>query len=128
MAAKIRKGDQVEVMRGRDAGVRGRVTRIDADNRRVWVENANMISRHRKGVAGQTESAIERREAPLNLSNVMLIDPQTDTPTRVGFKLVYEVSDEERERLESEGQYVPSRKVRFAKKSGAVIESVGGAA
>ncbi len=117
MATKIRKGDLVQVMRGRDRDVRGHVVRVDSGKSRLWVEKVNMISRHRKGVAGQTESTIEKKEAPLHLSNVMLVDPELDVPTRVGFRFVSDVSDDEQKRLESEGQIVPMRKVRFAKKS-----------
>ena len=122
MTAKIRKSDLVQVMRGREAGKRGRVIRVDAAKNSLWVEGLNIISRHRKGVAGQTESAIEKKEAPLQISNVMIIDPEQDVPTRVGFRLVYDISEEERQRLEAEGQTVRPNKVRFAKKSGAVIE------
>lgn len=122
MASKIRKGDMVQVMRGRDRDARGRVVRVDAAKERVWVEKVNMISRHRKGVAGQTESTIEKKEAPLHISNVMLVDPELDVPTRVGFRLVSDVSEDEQKRLESEGQVVPMRKVRFAKKSNTVLE------
>jgi len=122
MASKIRKGDMVQVMRGRDRDQRGRVVRVDSVRDRVWVEGVNMISRHRKGVAGQTESTIEKKEAPLHLSNVMLVDPEQDTPTRVGFRFVVDVSDDEAKRLEKEGLIVPTRKVRFAKKSGANLD------
>lgn len=122
MASKIRKGDMVQIMRGRERDVRGRVIRVDPSKQRVWVEGANMISRHRKGVPGQVESTIERKEAPLHASNVMLIDPELDVPTRVGFRFEFDVSEDEAKRLESEGQVVPQRKVRFAKKSNAVLD------
>jgi large subunit ribosomal protein L24 len=122
MAAKIRKGDQVQVMRGRDAGKRGRVIRVNPEKTLLWVEGLNIMSRHRKGAAGQTESTIEKKEAPLQISNVMFIDPEQDVPTRVGFRFVHDISDEERQRLEAEGQSIRPRKIRFAKKSGAVIE------
>ncbi len=117
MASKIRKGDNVQIMRGRDRDVRGKVIRVDPATSRVWVEGANMVSRHRKGVQGETESTIERKEAPLHASNVMLVDPEMDVPTRVGFRLVVDVSDDEAQRLEGEGLPVPTRKIRFAKKS-----------
>ncbi|MCA9209830.1 MAG: 50S ribosomal protein L24 [Planctomycetales bacterium] len=122
MASKIRKGDTVQVMGGRDRDQRGRVVRVDSTKNRVWVEKVNMISRHRKGVAGQTESTIEKKEASLHLSNVMLVDPELDVPTRVGFRFVSDVSDDEQKRLEAEGQSVPMRKVRFAKRSNADLD------
>ena len=105
MASKIRKGDLVQVMRGRDRDQRGRVVRVDSVRDRVWVEGVNMISRHRKGVAGQTESTIEKKEAPLHLSNVMLVDPQDDGPTRIKM-----------------GVNKDGKKVRIAAKSGAVLD------
>lgn len=122
MSAKIRKGDMVQVMRGRDSGKRGKVMRVDPAKHRVWVEKINMISRHRKGVQGQVASTIDHKEAPLDLSNVMFIDPQLDEPTRVGFRFVVDVPEDEQKRLESEGRKVPVRKVRYAKKSNTIIE------
>lgn len=122
MAAKIRKGDTVQVMRGRDGGKRGNVMRVDHAKNRVWVEKINMISRHRKGVQDRTESTIEKKEAPLDLSNVMLVDPKLDEPTRVGFRLIADVSEDEQKRMEKEGLRVPMRKVRYAKKSNTVLE------
>lgn len=122
MAAKIRKGDLVQVMAGDDKGVRGQVQRVQASKNRVWVEKVNVIKRHLKGVAGFRDSEILEKEAPFQLSNVQLIDPETDQPTRVGFKWVSELSEDEQARLEKEGQKVKGRKVRYAKKSGAVLD------
>jgi large subunit ribosomal protein L24 len=128
MAAKIKKGDMVLVTAGRDKGERGRVMRVQPERDRVWVEKVNMISRHQKGVAGQTESEIIRKEAPINISNVMMLDPEAKDadgellPTRVGFKLIYDISDEERQRMADLGQQVKARKVRFAKRSGAILD------
>ena len=122
MAAKIKKGDFVRVMRGRDAGKEGKVIKVDPKRQRVWVEKVNIISRHRKARLEGEESQIEKKEAPIHISNVMLIDPETKEPTRVGFKFVYDVSEEEKKRLEAEGKPVPKRKVRYAKKSGAILE------
>lgn len=126
MAAKIKKDDTVVVMRGLGAGrngnVRGRVLRIDADKKLIWVEKVNMVTRHRKGVPGQTESERVEKEAPIHISNVMLVDPSDDSPTRVGFKTVCDLPEEEVKRLQSEGKSVPTRKVRYAKKSGTVLD------
>ena len=109
MAAKIRKGDMVRIMVGRDLGEEGRVIRVQSSKNRVWVENVNIISRHVRGVAGQSESEIVRKEAPIDLSNVMLIDPKLSVPTRVGFDFV-EVPGDQR------------KKVRVAKKSGTILD------
>jgi large subunit ribosomal protein L24 len=128
MSAKIKKGDLVRVVSGGQKGTvdtptDGRVIRVQASKNRIWIEGVNIIHRHVRGVAGQTESEIVKKEAPLNISNVMLLDPETNQPTRVGFKEVFEISDEERKRLEGEGHKVKPRKVRFAKKSGAILDN-----
>ena len=122
MAAKIRKGDLVQIMAGRDKGMEARVQRVQASKNRVWVEGVNIIHRHTRGVAGQTESEIVKKEAPIDISNVMLIDPETKKPTRVGFKFVYDVNDEERKRMTAEGQQIKPHKVRVAKKSGTILD------
>lgn len=123
MAAKIRKGDLVEVIAGAYKDTRGRVIRVQSSKNRVWVEKVNIIKRHKRGVAGQSESEILRKEAPIDISNVMIVDPKTNEPTRVGFKLVFDISDEERQRLEAVGTQVkPSKKVRYAKKSGEILD------
>jgi large subunit ribosomal protein L24 len=126
MAAKIKKDDMVVVMHslgaGRNGEVRGRVLRVDGEKQLVWVEKVKMVTRHRKGVPGQSESERIEKEAPIHVSNVMLVDPETNEPTRVGFKFVSDRSDDDVKRLESEGLPVPSRKVRYAKKSGAILD------
>jgi large subunit ribosomal protein L24 len=123
MAAKIRKGDLVEVIAGSYKDTRGRVMRVQSSKNRVWVEKVNIIKRHKRGVTGQSESEILRKEAPIDLSNVMIVDPKTNEPTRVGFKMVFDISDEERQRLEAAGTPVkPLKKVRYAKKSGELLD------
>ncbi len=122
MAAKIKKGDLVRVMAGRDKGTEARVQRVQASKNRVWVEGVNIIHRHTKGIADQTKSEIIKKEAPIDISNVMLIDPETKEPTRVGFKFVYDVNEKERERMAAEGQRIKPRKVRVAKKSGTILD------
>lgn len=122
MSAKIRKGDLVCVIAGAEKGKEGRVIRVLPKKRRVWVENVRIISRHTKAVSGQSEGGIIKKEAPIDISNVMLIDPSTKQPTRVGFKFVFDVSEEEQARMKREGQMPKGRKVRFAKASGTVIE------
>lgn len=105
MAARIRKGDQVEVISGEDKGKRGEVTRVLPKENRAVVQGVRLVTRHQKprGV-GQPGGIIEK-EAPLHLSKLALIDPKTDRTTRVGFR-----------RLED------GRKVRFARKSGEAID------
>ncbi len=84
MAEKIRKGDTVEVRGGRSRGVRGLVMRIDTAKRRVYVEKANMVSRHSKPSAKNRQGGIIEKEAPIQLSKVMLV--HKGDRTRVGFR------------------------------------------
>ena len=87
---KIRTGDTVEVIAGKDIGVRGRVLRVDPKKNRVVVERVNIVRKHqRPQQAGrsQIQPGIIEFEAPINLSNVMLVCPHTDRPTRVGFRV-----------------------------------------
>jgi large subunit ribosomal protein L24 len=87
---KVRSGDQVQVMAGKDGGKRGRIMRVDLTRERVYVEGLNMVKRHMRPqqVAdtqrGQTVGGVIEREGPIHVSNVMLIDPKDDKPTRVG--------------------------------------------
>jgi large subunit ribosomal protein L24 len=87
---KVRSGDQVQVMAGKDRGKRGRVLRVEPGNERVYVEGLNMVKRHMRPqqVAdtqrGQTVGGVIEREGPIHVSNVMLIDPKDGKPTRVG--------------------------------------------
>ena len=102
MALKIKKGDTVRVIAGKDKGKEGKVLHVDVKNNRVIVEGANMITKSMKPSAANQNGGIVSKEAPLDLSNVMvLVDGQ---PTRVGFKV--------------EGD----KKVRYAKKTGKTID------
>ena len=102
---KIKKGDTVAILTGRDRGKRGTVTRVYADNR-VTVEGINLVKRHTRanpqsGVAG----GIIEREAPLQVSNVALYNPMTQKPDRVGIRVLED-----------------GRKVRFFKSNGEVVD------
>ena len=99
---KIKKGDQVIVTPGRDKGKQGEVLRAMPKTNKVVVQGVNMVKRHTR--PSQTNAGgIISKEAPIDVSNVALIDPETGKPTRVGFKIV------------------DGEKVRVAKKSGKVI-------
>jgi large subunit ribosomal protein L24 len=102
---KIKKGDRVVVITGSDKGKTGEVLRVLRAESRVLVQGVNMVKRHTRPSPGEPGGIVEK-EAPVHISNVAHIDPQTDKPTRVGFKVV-------------EG----GRKVRFARRSGEVIDS-----
>ena len=101
---KIRKGDRVKVITGRSKGKVGDVLRVIAAEQRVVVSGVNMIKRHTK--PGRTEQGgIIEREAAIHVSNVALLDPKSDKPTKVGFKFLED-----------------GRKVRIARASGETID------
>jgi large subunit ribosomal protein L24 len=88
---KIKKGDQIEVITGKDVGIRGEVLRVHPDKKRVVIENVNVVRKHqRPQQAGrsQIQPGIIEFEAPINISNVMLVCPQCDELTRVGFRVI----------------------------------------
>ncbi|MCL4240576.1 MAG: 50S ribosomal protein L24 [Dehalococcoidia bacterium] len=86
MPAKIKRGDKVVVLAGKDRGKRGTVRAIITKHNRVLVEGVNIIKKHQRARQQGQASAIIEREAPIHISNVMLIDPNDDTPTRVTFR------------------------------------------
>ena len=102
---KIRKDDEVVVLTGRDKGKRGSVLRVVTKTDRVIVEGVNVVKRHVKPTQADPQGGIVEKEAPVHISNVALIDPDTDRPTRVGYKTLED-----------------GRKVRFAVRSGEVID------
>jgi large subunit ribosomal protein L24 len=85
-ALKIRRDDEVVVISGKDRGKTGKVLRVDPKSSRVYVEGLNIIKRHQRPLpnAPQREAGVIEREGPIHISNVMLIDPKTKKPTRVG--------------------------------------------
>jgi large subunit ribosomal protein L24 len=107
MAAKIRKGDKVVVISGRDKGRTGEVVTVHPREDRALVRGINMVKRHQRQTA-QQEGGIVSKELPIHLSNLALADPKDGKPTRVGFKLIGEGADK--------------RRVRYAKRSGVEID------
>jgi len=106
MAFSIRKNDQVIVRAGKDRGKKGRVLSVVPDKNRVIVEGVNLIKRHtRPNPQRNIKGGIVEREAAIHLSNVMLVDPDTNEPTRVGTKVL------------SDGT-----RVRVSRKSGQAID------
>ncbi len=89
---KIRSGDQVHVISGKDRGKTGKVLRVDPARERVYVEGLNMVKRHMRPQAvadtqrGQTIGGVIEREGPIHVSNVMLADPKDGRPTKVGIE------------------------------------------
>lgn len=88
MAGKlhIKKGDTVMVITGEDKGHQGRVLEVDKKKKRALVEGANLVSKHTKPNADNPQGGIVKKEATIHISNLMLIDPKTGSPTRVGRK------------------------------------------
>jgi large subunit ribosomal protein L24 len=107
MAAKIRKGDKVVVLTGRDKGRSGEVIEVRTEEGRALVRGVNLVKRHQKQSA-QQEGGIISKEAAVHLSNLALADPKDGKPTRIGFKFV--------------GEGDNRRKVRVAKRSGVEID------
>ena len=107
MAAKIRKGDKVVVLTGRDKGRTGEVIAVRPDQDRALVRGINMVKRHQRQTA-QQEGGIISKESTVHLSNLAVADPKDGKPTRIGFKFV--------------GQADSRKKVRIAKRSGVEID------
>ena len=105
MKLHIKKGDTVAVIAGEDRGKQGRVLSVDAAKNRAIVEGVNIVKKSTKPSAKHPQGGIIEMEAPINLSNINLVDPKTGKPTRVGI------------RVNDNGE-----KVRFAKKSGEEIK------
>ena len=107
MAAKIRKGDKVIVLTGRDKGRTGEVIEVQTDAGRALVRGVNLVKRHQKQSA-QQEGGIISKELPIHMSNIALADPKDGKPTRVGFKI--------------SGKGEDRKVVRIAKRSGVEID------
>jgi large subunit ribosomal protein L24 len=104
MGVKIKKGDKVIVTTGRDKGKKGEVLRVLTKDNRALVSGINVVKRHQRQTQ-KVQGGIINKEAPINMSNLAHVDPKSGEATRVGFKVLGD-----------------GRKVRFAKKSGEVID------
>lgn len=101
---RVRRGDNVVVISGRDKGKTGEVIRVDGERNRVLVQGVNMMKRHQRPTQ-TSPGGINEFEAMIHVSNIALVDPKSDKPTRVGFKTLDD-----------------GRKVRVAMRSGEVID------
>jgi large subunit ribosomal protein L24 len=101
----IKKGDTVKVIAGNDKGKSGKVLEVLLDKNRAVVEGIRIVTKHQKPSAGKPEGGIKKTEAPVHISNLMLVDPANGKPTRVGRKL------DEKGKLQ-----------RYAKKTGELIK------
>ncbi len=105
MAAKVKKGDRVIVLTGRNKGAEGEVLKVIPDENRVVVRGVNVVKRHTKPSQLNPQGGINSFESPIDVSNVAMIDPRDGKATRVGFK-----TDEH------------GRKFRYAKRSGEALD------
>jgi large subunit ribosomal protein L24 len=104
IGARIKKGDRVIVIGGRDKGRKGEVLKVLPQEDRALISGVNMVKRHQKQTA-RVQGGIVNKEASVHLSNIAHVDPKTGGPTRIGFRVLGD-----------------GRKVRFAKRSGEVID------
>jgi large subunit ribosomal protein L24 len=88
IATRLRKGDTVLVIAGKERGKTGKILRVIAEKHRATVERMNMVKRHRKGRSAQVAGGIVEKEAPLHLSNLMLVCDRCNKPTRGGSKIL----------------------------------------
>lgn len=100
---KIKTGDTVKVIAGDHKGSEGKVVSVDREKNKAIVEGVNLVSKHTKPSAKNPQGGIIKKEAPLHISNLSLLDPKSNTPTKVGFKV--------------DGD----KKVRFSKKSNELL-------
>ena len=107
---KLKRGDMVAVIAGKDAGKEGRILSIDRKSNRIIVEGLNIMTKHQKPNRSNQTGGITRVEAPINASNVMYL--HKDKPTRLGYKL---------ETTEKNGKTVTTKK-RYAKSTGEIID------
>ncbi len=116
MALNIRKGDLVQVISGKDRGVKGKVIEVYPEAERVIVEGVNRIKKHTKvgqNARGAKTGGIVTMEAPIHVSNVMIVDPEDGRPTRVGYR------KESVEKRRSDGStYEVERRVRVSRRTG----------
>lgn len=102
---RVKTGDKVVVIAGKDKSKQGRILKVYPKEGRVVVEGVNIVKRHMKPNPQHPEGGIVEKEAPIHVSNVMIVDPKTGEPTRVGYKFLED-----------------GRKVRYAKKSGEILD------
>ncbi len=104
---KIRKGDEVIVITGKDKGKKGEVTKVIPQDNKVIISGINVVKKHTKPSKLSPHGGIIPKEMPISISNVAHIDPKTDMPTKIGLKLLAD-----------------GKKIRYAKRSGEVIDNL----
>ncbi|MBN8585522.1 MAG: 50S ribosomal protein L24 [Ignavibacteria bacterium] len=107
---KLRKNDKVKIIAGNNKGKEGKILKIYRSSNKVIVEGVNIIKRHTRPNQKNPQGGITQKEAPIQVSNVMLIDPKAGEPTRLGMQVIEE----------AEGK---KKRMRYGKKSGEIIVS-----
>jgi large subunit ribosomal protein L24 len=105
---KLKKNDKVKVISGNHKGKEGKILKIFRDKNSVIVEGVNIIKRHTRPNQKNPQGGISQKEAPINLSNIMLIDAKANEPTRIGMQII-------------EGEDGKKKRMRYGKKSGEII-------
>ncbi len=100
---KIKKGDKVQILTGKDKGKDGVILKVFPETNKILVEGVNIVKKHQKATQTQAPGIIEKT-LPIHVSNVSLLDPKDNKPTRIGYKVLND-----------------GKKVRFAKRSGEVV-------
>lgn len=105
---RLKKNDRVRVISGNHRGKEGKILKIFRAQQRVIIEGVNIIKKHQRPTQKNPQGGITQKEAPIHISNVMLIDPKSNEPTRIGMQII---EDEEGRK----------KRMRYAKKSGEII-------
>ncbi len=106
---RVKKNDQVLVLSGEYKGKQGKILKVFPERQRVIVEGVNFVSRHMRPSQTMPQGGIVKKEAPIHVSNVMVIDPKTNAPTRIRYGFL------------DNNEKMSHRKVRYSKKSGEII-------
>lgn len=110
LKTRLKKSDKVRVISGNHRGKEGKILKIFRDKNSVIVEGVNIIKRHTRPTQKNPQGGISQKEAPIHISNVMLIDPKANEPSRIGMQLITEESGK-------------TKRMRYGKKSGEIIVS-----
>jgi len=108
LKTRLKKNDRVKVISGNHRGKEGKILKIFRDKKRVIVEGVNIIKRHTRPTQKNPQGGISQKEAPIHISNIMLIDPKSNEPSRIGMQIITDDSGNR-------------KRMRYGKKSGEII-------
>jgi large subunit ribosomal protein L24 len=108
LKTRLKKNDRVKVISGNHRGKEGKILKIFRDKKRVIVEGVNIIKRHTRPTQKNPQGGITQKEAPIHISNIMLIDPKSNEPSRIGMQIITDDSGNR-------------KRMRYGKKSGEII-------